>query len=289
MIEGRPSLTAMAVSFARAVVTAERGAPGAGLDPMAVRLLPGVVKVVVEGIAVSSAVSPLPARAVRLLSCGVVDHLELRSLSIDAVTREALTGTAKQLVILGAGLDARAWRLPEVAKAQVFEVDYPATQEYKRRRAGATPYATEQLHFVAVDFARDSLEQRLAEAGHDAHVPTMWIWEGVTPYLPLEATRASLAMVAARSARGSTLAMTYATPEMSNLPAATKPFIRRAFAISGEPLLGLMTPDRMRAMVESVGMTVKDDSGMRDWIARFHPKHPVPIRLAERLAICIKA
>jgi methyltransferase (TIGR00027 family) len=214
-----------------------------------------------------------------------VDHCEMRSLSIDAVAREALNGGATQLVILGAGLDARAWRLPEAGRARTFEVDHPATQRYKRARAGR---ATGELHFVPVDFERDSLDARLAEAGHDAAARTMWIWEGVTPYLPLEATRATLGVVAARSARGSTLAMTYARPEMSNLPAATKPFIRGAFALAGEPLRGLVTTDALRAMVESVAMLLEDDSGMDEWVARYRPSHAVPIRLAERLAVCRK-
>src|SRR4051812_38654810 len=153
MFDDLPSLTALAVSFARAVATVDRGAPGAGLDPVAIRLLPAPARAVVDAVAMTSAVTPLPARAVRLLSWGLVDHCELRSLSIDAVARAALRRGTKQLVILGAGLDARAWRLPEAQSARTFEIDHPATQRYKRARAG---HATGELHFVPVDFERDA-------------------------------------------------------------------------------------------------------------------------------------
>ena len=66
---------------------------------------------------------------------------------------------------------------------------------------------------------KDSLEAALADAGHDAGAPTFWLWEGVTPYLPREAVRATLASIAARSARGSRIAVTYGTPQGSTLGA----------------------------------------------------------------------
>jgi hypothetical protein len=70
----------------------------------------------------------------------------------------------------------RAHRLPGLELVDVFEVDHPATQAYKRRLAGGLPLL---VRYVAVDFERDVLAQRLADGGHDGARPTLWIWEGV--------------------------------------------------------------------------------------------------------------
>ena len=152
------------------------------------------------------------------LSLGLVEHLALRTLAIDRVVAASVAKGADQVVILGAGLDARAWRMDAMARAVVFEVDHPSTQRFKRERLGSRTSAGERaradVRFVEVDFERESLAARLAEAGHDVRRATTWIWEGVTPYLAPEATRATLAIVAVRSAPGSVLAVTYATPSM---------------------------------------------------------------------------
>src|SRR5439155_9675144 len=187
--------------------TIDGGAPGEGLDPFARLLLPRPVRALVDGIDRASRVSPAVLRAARFVSIGLIDHCELRSLAIDAVARAALEGGVSQLVILGAGLDARAWRLPEASRARTFEVDHPATQRYKRLRLGdgGDRGGRADVTFVSVDFERDSLGARLDEAGHDVRDSTLWIWEGVTPYLVREATASTLRIVGDRSAKGSTL------------------------------------------------------------------------------------
>ncbi len=263
------------MAFARALVTRDGGAAGEGLDPYADALLPAPIRAAAER---------LSPRAARALSLGIVDHVELRSLAIDAVARDVLGGSpgAAQLVVLGAGLDARAWRLPEAAGARCFEDDHPSTQRYKRARA---PAGARDVRFVGVDFERDSLGARLAEAGHDARATTLWIWEGVTPYLPLDATRATLAVIAARSAPRSVLAVTYATPDMLEVMPALLPLAQRALSLLGEPLLGLVPREVFAAALADAGLDVSDDTGVDDWVGRFAPPRPPWIRVAERLAV----
>jgi methyltransferase (TIGR00027 family) len=117
-----------------------------------------------------------------------------------------------QLVILGAGLDGRAWRMPELAGTAIFEVDQPATQRDKRDRAaeleGPPPV------FVPVDFSRDRLGVALADAGHRAELGTTWIWEGVVPYLTEADVAATVAELAECSAPGSRLIVNFQTPAM---------------------------------------------------------------------------
>ena len=115
-----------------------------------------------------------------------------------------------QLVILGAGLDGRAWRMPELAGAAVFEVDQPASQQDKRDRAAGLPGIPPA--YVPVDFGRDRLGEALAAAGHRADRATTWIWEGVVPYLTRAEVAATVAAIAACSAPGSRLIVNFQMP-----------------------------------------------------------------------------
>ena len=89
----------------------------------------------------------------------------------------------EQLVILGAGLDSRAWRLDSLKDTVVFEVDYPSSQAWKRERSASIPFKAKDVRFVAMDFQRDRLGPLIQNAGFDARKTTFWLWEGVTMYL----------------------------------------------------------------------------------------------------------
>ena len=192
----------------------------------------------------------------------MADMIALRTVAIDTAVRDAIAGGAKQLVILGAGYDGRAWRLSELAGVRVFEVDHPDTQADKRARVAELPPATGTVSFVSVDFERESLDTVLGRAGHDRSSPTCWIWEGVVMYLTREAVHATLAGVAARSAPGSTLIVNYHT--------AHRRFIARLmFRLIGEPQISAWTREEMAAELRSVGFIVREDSGMTDWNDRF--------------------
>ncbi len=100
-----------------------------------------------------------------------------------------------QVVVLGAGLDARAARFARPG-VRFFEVDQPATQREKLARIGRLPgYPKEAATYVACDFEKDDFLDRLRESGFDAASPALILWEGVTPYLPEPAIRATLRRV----------------------------------------------------------------------------------------------
>src|SRR5262249_40572317 len=147
----------------------------------------------------------------------MADMIALRTAAIDSAVREAIAGGDTQLVILGAGYDGRAWRLPELAGVKVFEVDHPTTQGDKRTRLAELPPPTGVVSFVSIDFERESLSTVLERAGHDRSSPTCWIWEGVVMYLTRDAMRVNLAGVAGRCAPGSTLIVNYHTAHRSLL------------------------------------------------------------------------
>ncbi len=116
----------------------------------------------------------------------------------DALLGTELAAGAGQLVILGAGLDSRAYRFgAELDDVRVFEVDHPATAVRKRERVravlGSLP---DNVTYVEADLERTGLEDCLGEAGFDPQVPTFVIWSGVTMYLDGDAVGSVLAWAA---------------------------------------------------------------------------------------------
>ena len=127
----------------------------------------------------------------------------VRTRWIDDAIGAALARGLDQLVLLGAGFDARAHRLPGIERVRVFEVDHPATQAMKRRVVGQTP---EHVTYVPVDLTRDALPEALARAGLRTDARTLFLWEGVTNYLDEPTVDATLRF-AARA--GQALLFTY--------------------------------------------------------------------------------
>jgi len=200
---------------------------------------------------------------IRLESARVMaDLIALRTAAIDTAVRDAIAAGGTQLVILGAGYDGRAWRMPELAGVRVFEVDHPATQGDKRAHLSELPPATGLVSFVSIDFERESLGAVLDRAGHDRSSPTCWIWEGVVMYLTRDAMRATAGGIAGRSAPGSTLIVNYHTIHRRFLA-------RLIFRLIGEPQISAWIPAEMAADLGSVGLVVREDSGMADWNDRF--------------------
>ncbi len=102
----------------------------------------------------------------------------------------------RQVVILGAGYDTRAARLPR-AGVTFYEVDHPATQASKRERLSTLPgYPIENARYVTCNFEREDPIAQLASCGFDTHEPALVIWEGVVPYLTEGAVRATASRLA---------------------------------------------------------------------------------------------
>ena len=193
MTERRASRTAVTVCQARAVAHG-RTAPGRFADPTAMPLLRAEEQTLVQRVRDGQPPKGMTERFPYEMVRGAAEIIVPRTVGIDDAAR---AGAATQVVILGAGLDGRAWRL-DVPGATFFEVDHPASQAEKRDRA--TELTGTPPTYVPVDFAHDVLTDALEAAGHRADQPTTWIWEGVVPYLTREEVAATVASVAARSA-----------------------------------------------------------------------------------------
>jgi len=204
-----------------------------------------------------------------------VDLLALRTVVIDEAVERELRRGARQLVLLGAGLDGRAWRLPGLAEARAFEVDHPDTQAAKRARLAALRPTAARVEFAPVDFERDSLGDALARAGHESGAPTVWVWEGVVMYLTLEAVRTTLRAIAARSSSDSVLVVYYHTAKHGGFPG----FLLR---LVGEPNRSAFSTAELARELAAVGFAVEQDEGTSEWSARHGGS--VPERGTARIA-----
>jgi methyltransferase (TIGR00027 family) len=127
---------------------------------------------------------------------GVLGFLVTRCRYIDDYLQACLNAGLEQLVILGAGLDSRAYRFPALKKGvKVFEVDHPATQQAKQAKLkslfGELPA---HVTFVPIDFSEESLD-KLFSFGYDRQLKTLFIWEGVVQYLQADAVEQTLDFV----------------------------------------------------------------------------------------------
>jgi methyltransferase (TIGR00027 family) len=167
---------------------------------------------------------------------------------------EAVSRGVTQYVILGAGLDTFAYRNP-FPSLRVFEVDFPATQAWKREMlAEAAITSPENLTFVPLDFEHKALAEGLAEAGFDAGRPAYFGWLGVVPYLTLDAFRATLSAIAQLPA-GTAVSFDYAIAPETLSPRGRMAFdaLARRVASAGEPFQLFFTPQTLEAELRRAG------------------------------------
>jgi methyltransferase (TIGR00027 family) len=125
---------------------------------------------------------------------------------LDVMERELRAGIG-QIVVLGAGFDTRAYRLPGARDVPVFEVDHPVTQTAKRDALrGVIDPLPPNVRFVGVDFDTDDLGERLREAGYSETTQTLFVWQGVIVYLTRHGADRTLEFIARRSGPGSIVA-----------------------------------------------------------------------------------
>ncbi|GAX91553.1 class I SAM-dependent methyltransferase [Effusibacillus lacus] len=168
----------------------------------------------------------------------------------------------KQYVILGAGMDTFAFRCPEIVQhIEVFEVDHPTTQAFKRRRLtelGWEPPA--HLHFVPVDFTSENLETALTRSSYDRKAPSFFSWLGVIHYLPRDAVFTTLRTIANICPAGSRVIFDYWDTDAFVAEKAAKrvklmqDMVRRA----GEPMLTGLNPSTLAEELQFVGLRLQE-------------------------------
>lgn len=265
MIEGRPSRTAQHNALFRALEQAQDFPLFA--DPFARRFLRGRYRLY----------GALPARPLaRFIDRrwpGPRAAVCVRTRYIDDRVAEALADGLDQLVILGAGLDARAHRLPGLREVRVFEVDHPATQALKRSVVPA-PYAN--VRYVPADLAREPLPDVLSAAGVAAGARTLVVWEGVSNYLDAASVDRTLRAVARL---GTAAVFTYV--ERALLEAgggfaggtASLAYVRGL----GEPFTFGLDPAEVPAYLSERGLELVEDVDLETAAARYYPGARPPV------------
>ncbi len=277
MRAGQPSRTARQNALFRALEARRPAAERVADDPLAVRFLTPEFRVLAAAGRVPPARRLIESVIDRRWPCvrgGVVARTRL----IDEAVVAALPGV-RQVLILGAGFDSRAYRLTQVGDVAVFEVDHPATQAAKRRilRRGSVPIPA-SVHFVPVDFGAGDPATKLAAAGFASGAATLVLWEGVTNYLDAASVDATFGFLASAIAPGSPVLFTYVDRGMLDGSAAFEGATTtlRAVRRVGEPLTFGLHPGEVPGYLRDRGLELESDTVVRDAAERFYPAGACP-------------
>jgi methyltransferase (TIGR00027 family) len=274
MIEGRRSATAERVAMRRAAHQLY-DQPVIFTDPLALRILSDESAAQVR--------TGLEQENRNPWARGLRAFVAARSRFAEEELAKAHAHGVRQYVVLGAGLDTFACRNP-LPDLQVFEVDFPDTQAWKRARlqhAGIS--IPPSLLFAAVDFERHSLEDGLNEAGFRRTEPAFFSWLGVVPYLTRPAAFGTLRFIAALP-RGSGVIFDYSIPRemMGEQERNVFDELAARVARAGEPFRSFFDPAQLALDLRTLGFKEIEDLDVAAIRARWFPSEGAEQRLHGR-------
>ncbi len=232
MQKEKPSLSAAGVAGFRAIEAEKPDSDRIVYDPYAHIFTPGGLGWPISRWIIKSGLY-------ERMAPGANAYILLRERYIDDFLKGELGPGLKQVVILGAGYDTRAYRIPGIEKTRVFEVDERATQNRKKELLVkvVNPVPT-FVSFVPVNFNTESLGAALHGAGYDENAKTAFIWQGVTYFLTSEGVDKTLAFIAGKSGEGSTVVFDYMYNEtLRDETRKDVKMLKRSARISGEAYL----------------------------------------------------
>lgn len=288
MKKGKPSITAEFIAFFRALESSRRPRDQRLFeDPFASRFLRPFLRAIVGLSLIPGAGGPL-TRFIDRTWAGVRAMAVARTRYIDDALSAALAGGLEQVVILGAGFDARACRIPALDRLRVFEVDHPDTQRVKKERLGKV-LGTLPAHvtFVEADFTNHRLGEALAAAGFNPAARSFFILEGVVSYLPQEAIDALFRWASASAPAGCRLIFTYTDHDAPLSPREARGRKRQLALLNriGEKHTAGLTRDRLPGFLRERGFELIEDAGAEEYCARY--LGPVGLRVSRDSRIAI--
>jgi methyltransferase (TIGR00027 family) len=255
----KPSRTALGVAIRRAVHQLYDAHPRILEDPVAVPILGEAYRQALEDAATS-----VDDRFSRAMRAWVV----VRNRYAEDQLAWAVQRGVNQYVLLGAGLDTFAHRNPH-PDLRIFEVDHPATQQWKQELLfSGGIIAPSNLHFVPVDFERQTLSQQLQQYGLDFNAPAVFACLGVVLYLTHATFRAVLDMIKTFPPASGVI-MDYALPRHA-LPLdelAARDLLAAHVESIGEPFQLFFTPEEIAA--ELTAFSSIEDLGAAELDARY--------------------
>lgn len=238
-VEEKPSQSANTVAFCRALAARDEREGHRGPDYLAELFLS------------EESLKPLQDQASRewviknLVTPPLYGYFYARTAWLDEIFQNHLREKIPQMVFLGAGYDTRACRFHELAGATtIYELDITLTQERKKQLLikSAVP-APRSLVYAAINFKTDAIDQTLIKAGFDPAHKTLFIWEGVSYYLPDAVVASTLDALRRISAAGSCLCFDYMNQPL------TSPY-------PGEPFQFWMAADKFSTFLKERGFNI---------------------------------
>lgn len=267
MANSRVSNTALGAATCRLIEQSQPERSRLFYDPVVKDLVGTLIRVLMQ----FKSMRRLMLRQMDAIAPGIYGAQIARTRFIDDAVQDVLSQGITQVVILGAGLDTRPYRLSGMEHIRVFEVDLPFVQENKKRKlynhCGQLP---KWVTFLPIDFDTQSLEEIFSGTSFDPARPAIFVWEGVTQYLSEEAVRRTLAFVGA-SAPGSILVFTYVLQSViehrSTLPGAEK--MMEQVAKGGAPWLFGLEPASVASYLLPFHLHLSTDVGHAEHQARY--------------------
>ncbi len=202
----------------------------------------------------------------------MVEYVPTRDRFGDEIVDDKIRTGTRQVVVLGAGLDTISYRvLQRHPECLLYEVDHPATQAVKQRRARSLATRFENgIRYVAADFEIDDFRDKLTESGFQSDQPSVFIWMGVIYYLSDEAVRQTLTRARDLMTADSPLAFDFWPPSLTE--AGGDPAFearRKSYAKVGERLQFGINPNDLAAFVKPLGYDVARIESMNSLCQRY--------------------
>jgi methyltransferase (TIGR00027 family) len=194
-----------------------------------------------------------------------------RSRYAEDALRDGVLRGVRQYVLIGAGFDSFALRLPMfAADLQIFEIDFPATQSLKVERIDACGVALpESVHFIAADLSQESVAAALARSSFETNRLTFFSWLGVTMYLTREANLATFKSIASCCPVGSEVAFTYFDERLFRAQSESFRELEQRVAAIGEPFLSGFNPAELAANLAACSLELIEDLNGAEAAARY--------------------
>lgn len=282
MIEARPSSTALRVAMRRAAHQLF-DQPKVLDDPIALPII---------GRQAAAKLETQRGNEDHRIALAIRAFMVARSRYAEDALAHSIARGARQYVVLGAGLDTFAYRNPYGESAlRVFEVDYPATQEWKRQQLEEARIAVPpSVTYVPVDFERQTLREGLQLAGFDSTKPTFFSWLGVTMYLTEDAVMSTFGFIASTPRQGG-VAFDYSVPRSSLglLGRIALDAVSRRVAAAGEPFRTFFAPTALAERLRGMGFASVEDLGADEINARYFRDRPDKLRIMGRIGRLMSA
>jgi methyltransferase (TIGR00027 family) len=183
-------------------------------------------------------------------------YLIARTRFFDRAVVEAVARGCPQVVVVGAGYDGRSLRYAAPA-VRWFELDHPATLADKAARLARLGVTSPATTAVAADFSVDDVGEALAAAGHDAGLASLFICEGVTPYLSRGAVIRVLAWLRSRAAIGSQLAIDFSLAPESEEARRGRQALQALVQSLGEPFRFEIPKAELAGLLRGAGWDIQ--------------------------------